>query len=141
MVSRETQPEPDAVAEILDVLERIRAGWEHMDGEAVLACFEESARTVVIGTDASEYWVGYEALVEPFRAMAGTFSDAAYRWTDGPTVDVQDGVAWSTGKLLGAFNSGDDRIELDMRTTHVLRLSASGATAGTSCRAGTDRRG
>ena len=106
---------------VLEVLERVRDGWERMDGSAVLACFERSERTVVIGTDEPEYWIGYDAFEPPFLAMAGAFSDAKYVWTDGPTVDIDGDVAWSTGKLLAVFMSGDERVELDMRTTHVLR--------------------
>lgn len=113
-------------AAILEVLEGIRRGWETMDGEAVLGCFEPEATTVVIGTDEPEYWIGYDAIVEPFRSMAGTFDDGAYRWTDGPSVEIDGSVAWSTGKLVGAFSSDGDRVELDMRTTHVLRRGPEG---------------
>ena len=112
--------------DVLQVLERIRDGWERMDGRDVLACFEDDAHTVVIGTDEPEYWVGYDAFEPPFLEMAGTFSLAHYRWTDGPTVDLDGDVAWSTGKLFATFSSGDDRVELDMRTTHVLRRGADG---------------
>ncbi len=116
----------DDRAAILEVLEGIRRGWETMDGEAVLACFEPEEATVVIGTDEPEYWIGYDAFVEPFRSMAGAFEDGSYRWTDGPTVDIADPVAWSTGKLLGMFTSDGERVELDMRTTHVLRRGSDG---------------
>lgn len=116
----------EATQEVLEVLERVRDGWERMDGETVLACFEPSAGTVVIGTDAPEYWIGFDAFAEPFRQMANTFSNAAYRWADGPSVEVQDGVAWSTGRLIGLFESEGERVELDMRTTHVLRRGPDG---------------
>ena len=116
----------DDAAAVLGVLEHVRAGWEQLDSEAVLACFEPMASTVVIGTDAPEYWIGYESFEDSFRAMGEAFSDAEYRWTDGPSVAIQDGVAWSTGRLVGTFTSGDDRIVLDMRTTHVLRRGEDG---------------
>jgi ketosteroid isomerase-like protein len=112
--------------EVLEVLELIRDGWERMDGVQVLSCFEDDARTVVIGTDEPEYWVGYVEFEQPFLAMAGTFTDGDYRWTHGPTVDIDGDIAWSTGKLLGVFMSGEERIELDMRTTHVLRRGENG---------------
>ena len=118
--------DPNDERDVLDVLERIRDGWERMDGRDVLGCFELDSRTAVIGTDESEYWIGYGAFKQPFLAMAGTFSEASYQWTDGPSVDIDGDVAWSTGKLLGVFLSGDDRIELDMRTTHVLRRGPDG---------------
>jgi len=111
---------------VLEVLERIRRGWESMEGDAVLACFEASDTTVVIGTDEPEYWIGYAAFEGPFRSMAGTFSDADYRWTDGPSVEIDGRIAWSTGRLVGRFRSGSEDIELDMRTTHVLRRGANG---------------
>jgi ketosteroid isomerase-like protein len=116
----------DDIAAVRDVLERVRSGWERMDSEAVLACFDPDPRTVVIGTDAGEYWIGYESFVGAFRAMGGAFSDAEYRWTDGPSVDVAGIVAWSTGRLVGTFTAGDARIELDMRATHVLRRGQGG---------------
>ena len=120
-------PDPaDATREVLDVLERVRDGWERMDGEAVLACFEPGPGTVVIGTDAPEYWIGFDAFAEPFRKMANTFSNAVYRWADGPSVDMEDGVAWSTGRLIGVFESEGQHVELDMRTTHVLRRGPDG---------------
>lgn len=117
---------PQDERDVRDVLERIRDGWERMDGRDVLSCFEPDGRTVVIGTDESEYWIGYGAFEQPFLAMAGTFSKASYHWTDGPRVDIDGDLAWSTGKLLGVFLSGDERIELDMRTTHVLRRGPDG---------------
>jgi hypothetical protein len=70
-------------AAVRDVLERIRDGWERMDAEAVLACFEPVDGTVVIGTDEPEYWIGYTAFAEPFRQMTASFTDAEYRWADG----------------------------------------------------------
>lgn len=112
---------------VRDVLERIRGGWEQMDGEAVLACFEPKDTTVVIGTDATEYWIGFEAFAGPFRQMADAFSKAEYHWAAGePTVEVLGDVAWSTGRLVGVFETGETRVELDMRTTHVLRRNAGG---------------
>ena len=110
---------------VRDVLEGVRAGWERMDGEAVLACFEEGDGTVVSGTDADEYWIGFEAFAEPFRRMADAFSNAEYHWEAGePLVEVDGDVAWSTGRLVGTFEADGARVELPMRTTHVLRRGA-----------------
>lgn len=115
-------------AAVRDVLERIRAGWERMDAEAVLACFEPGAGTVVIGTDEPEYWIGFGAFEEPFRRMTEAFTDTEYHWAEGePLVEVDGGVAWSTGRLTARFVSADAHAELAMRTTHVLRRGADGA--------------
>jgi uncharacterized protein (TIGR02246 family) len=112
---------------VRDVLERIRAGWEQMDVEAVLSCFADDPRTVVIGTDEEEYWTGFDAFAGPFRQMTDAFTDASYRWgVDEPTVEVQGDIAWSTGRLMATFVSGETPVELNMRTTHVLRNGSDG---------------
>jgi ketosteroid isomerase-like protein len=114
-------------ADVRDLLERIRAGWEGMDAEAVLACFERSAGTVVIGTDEPEYWVGFEAFAEPFRRMTEAFTDAEYHWGPGePIIEVAGPVAWATGRLTARFVSATSHAELAMRTTHVLRRGDDG---------------
>lgn len=112
---------------VRDILEGIRVGWEAMDVEAVLSCFEEKAGTVVIGTDESEYWIGFEAFAEPFRQMTDAFTNAEYHWGSGePIVELEGNVAWSTGRLMATFLSGETPVELNMRTTHVLRKGADG---------------
>jgi hypothetical protein len=99
-----------------------------MDADAALACFEESPETVVIGTDAGEFWHGYQALIEPFRAMTGAFDHAEYAWGPGdPTVDFADEVALAAGVLNAAFNTPTGRTALAMRMTG----SASRQTDGT----------
>jgi ketosteroid isomerase-like protein len=114
-------------AAVRDVLERVRSGWERMDAEAVLSCFERAAGTVVIGTDEPEYWIGYAAFEGPFRQMTEAFTDAEYHWAEGePLVEVDGHVAWSTGRLTARFASESSHAELAMRTTHVLRRSADG---------------
>ena len=112
---------------VRDVLEGIRGGWEEMDVEAVLSCFEEGPRTVVIGTDESEYWIGFQAFAEPFRQMTDAFTSAEYHWgADEPIVELHGDVAWSTGRLMAKFVSGGSTVTLAMRTTHVLRRGPDG---------------
>lgn len=109
------------------VLEGLRAGWEMMDGEAVLSCFAQSEGTVVIGTDRDEYWIGFDAFAGPFRQMAHAFTNAEYHWAVGePLVELHGDVAWSTGRLIGAFETDGRLVQLHMRTTHVLRREAEG---------------
>lgn len=107
---------------ILAVLERFRLGWGALDAEAVLACFARDPEIVVIGTDANEYWRGYDALVEPFRTMVGTFTDLDYRWQAPPHIVVEGPVAWADAVLDTQLTAaGGERLSITMRTTWVLR--------------------
>ncbi len=109
-------------AAVLAVLERFRTGWERLDTEAVLGCFAEDPEIVVIGTDDNEYWHGFDALVEPFHTMVGTFTDLDYRWADAPHIVVHGDVAWADAVLdtrLTAANG--ERLVVIMRTSWVLR--------------------
>lgn len=109
--------EADAVRAVLD---RFRAGWEALDSEAVLACFARDPEITVIGTDEGEYWHGYHALVEPFRTMAGAFSDALYRWAVPPRVTLDGDVAWADGVLETQLTAAGEKLAVRLRTTWVL---------------------
>lgn len=109
------------------LLERFRDAWARLDAEAALACFENDPGTVVIGTDAAEFWRGYERLVQPFQAMTDLFANPAYAWGAGePTVEVMGTSAWAAGVLHAAFDTADGRIEIPMRTSVVMRRHADG---------------
>ena len=110
----------DAAA-VLAVLERFRAGWESLDADAVLACFARDPEIAVIGTDQDEYWRGFDALVAPFRAMVGTFSDPLYRWASPPRITVHGDLAWADGVLDTQLSAGGERLGVLMRSTWVLR--------------------
>ena len=110
----------DAAA-VLSVLDRFRAGWEGLDAEAVLDCFAHDAKVVVIGTDAGEYWRGFDALVDPFRAMVGAFTEPVYRWIDPPHIEVLGEVAWADAPLEAALTADSGRMVVVMRTSWVLR--------------------
>ena len=114
----------DAAA-VLSVLDRFRAGWEGLDAEAVLDCFAHDAKVVVIGTDAGEYWRGFDALVHPFRAMVGAFTEPVYRWIDPPHIHVHGDVAWADARLDTSLTSDGQRLAVLMRTSWVLRRRAS----------------
>jgi hypothetical protein len=107
--------------DVLAVLERFRIGWEHLDAEAVLGCFAGGPQIVVIGTDENEYWRGFEALVEPFRTMVGTFSDPVYRWVEQPHIQLHGDVAWADARLDTSLTTGEERLTVLMRTSWVLR--------------------
>jgi uncharacterized protein (TIGR02246 family) len=109
---------------VLAVLDQFRRGWEDLDAKAVLDCFARDAETVVIGTDEGEYWRGFDALVEPFRAMAGAFTDAVYRWHGPPHIHVIGDIAWADGTLDTSLTTGDEQLEVTMRTSWVLRRDA-----------------
>jgi uncharacterized protein (TIGR02246 family) len=102
------------------VLDRFRAGWEALDSEAVLSCFARDPEITVIGTDEGEYWRGYHALVEPFRAMAGAYSAALYRWAVAPQVTVGGDVAWADGVLDTQLTAAGEKRVVRLRTTWVL---------------------
>jgi ketosteroid isomerase-like protein len=104
-------------AAVLAVLDRFRVGWEALDADAVLGCFAKDPEIVVIGTDEGEYWHGYDSLVEPFRTMAGAFTDPVYRWASPPGIHVAGDVAWADGQL-------DTSLAVSMRTSWVLRRGA-----------------
>lgn len=112
--------------EVAAVLERFRAGWEALDADAVLDCFADSEETVVIGTDADEYWRGSDSFAEPFRAMGAAFEEARYGWAQGPVITVQGTLAWADGVLDTALTAGGHRVEARLRTTWVLRAGPSG---------------
>lgn len=109
---------------VLEVLERFRRGWETLDPDAVLACFAQDPQIVVIGTDAGEYWRGFDALVKPFRTMTDVFSDAVYRWVEPPRIRVAGEVAWADARLDASLTSNGQSLGVLMRTTWVLRRTA-----------------
>ena len=92
-----------------------------------LACFEDGPDTVVIGTDAPEFWRGYAALVEPFRAMTEAFDHAEYAWGPGdPTIDLANDHALAAGVLYAAFNTPTGRTAMSMRMTGTARRQPDG---------------
>jgi ketosteroid isomerase-like protein len=115
-----------AVDEVRDVLERFRAGWEALDIPAVLDCFANDPNTVVIGTDANEYWRGFNALLGPFHAMGDAFGDAHYAWAQGPAITMAGDLAWADGVLDTSMTADRAQIDVRLRTTWVLRLQPEG---------------
>ena len=107
--------------DVLAVLDRFRAGWQALDAEAVLDCFSRDPEIVVIGTDQGEYWHGFEALVEPFRSMAGAFSAAVYRWAAPPHLVIWGEVAWADALLDTQLTVAAEELAVSMRTSWVLR--------------------
>jgi uncharacterized protein (TIGR02246 family) len=109
---------------VLAVLDRFRLGWEALDADAVLDCFADDPRITVIGTDEAEYWRGFDALVEPFRTMAGAFTDPLYRWVEPPHVQVEGDLAWADARLDTSLTADGSRLAARMRTSWVLRRAA-----------------
>lgn len=102
-------------------LERLRQAWAELDADSALACFAESGDLIVVGTDAHEYWHGFEAIIAPFRAMTDAFNNAEYAWEpDDPGIVIRGDIAWAAGRLTGRFVSDGQSITLAMRTTYVL---------------------
>lgn len=110
----------DDVQEVRGVLERFRLGWEARDPDAVLDCFEPSDATTVIGTDAAEYWRGYDAMVEPFRAMTDAFHAPSYVWSIEPRIEIAGDAAWADGVLDTTLITEAGVVEAELRSTWVL---------------------
>jgi ketosteroid isomerase-like protein len=108
---------------VLRILDRFRAGWEALDPEVVLECFEASPTTTVIGTDATEYWRGFDALAAPFRAMTAAFQAPRYTWALPPRIEVAGEAAWADGVLDTTLVTEAGEVRAEMRSTWVLRRS------------------
>lgn len=115
----------DDLDAVLDVLDRFRSGWEGLDPEMVLGCFEPSAATTVVGTDAAEYWRGFDAFVAPFRAMTAAFEAPRYTWALPPRVDVAGDTAWADGVLDTTLTAEAGEVRVELRSTWVLRRRGS----------------
>jgi ketosteroid isomerase-like protein len=112
---------------VRDALERFRRGWEALDLEAVLSTVARRDDVVVYGTDFPERWVGYRALVEPFRAQMRAFGAPRYRWREGdPRIWVASEAAWACGELSVSVDAGTGRVSVDLRSTFVLAREAGG---------------
>jgi ketosteroid isomerase-like protein len=112
--------------EVRAILERFRRGWETLDAEMTLACFAQGPGTLVIGTDANEYWRGFDAFATPFRTMAGAFESAQYRWAAEPVVATAGDHAWADGVLDTSLVAGGEPVAARLRTTWVLRRGPEG---------------
>lgn len=110
------------------VLDKFRHGWESLDAEEVLACFEPSYATTVIGTDADEYWRGFDAFAAPFRAMTATFQEPRYRWALGPRIEIAGDTAWADGVLDTTLVAGGETVNAALRSTWVLTRKLTGWT-------------
>jgi ketosteroid isomerase-like protein len=113
-------------ADVLEVLDRFRSGWESLDADVVLSCFDEAGTTTVIGTDRPEYWRSFAEMAEPFRAMAGAFSDPVYRWALEPRITVAGDVAWADGVLATRVTADGTDVSADLRSTWVLARKIDG---------------
>jgi len=116
----------DDIQAVRSVLERFRLGWEALDTEAVLDCFEPSPATTVIGTDAVEYWRGFDSMVEPFRAMTDAFSAPRYAWALDPRIEVAGDTAWADGVLDTTLTTEDGEVTAELRSTWVLARRPAG---------------
>ena len=108
-------------AAIRAVVDRFWAGWEGLDADAILATIADDKRVIVVGTDADEYWVGRDAMVEPFRAMVATFDEERVRWGAGdPVVEIRGDVGWVVGRASVGVRTGTEIVTSAMRATFVL---------------------
>lgn len=119
--------EPNAAARVRDTLERFLTGWESQDADQVLSTICRRDDTVIYGTDLAECWVGYDALVKPFKAMAEAIEAPVYAWGAGePRVEVRKDAAWAYGTLtVRLMNEGKART-ITMRATFVVEKGDGG---------------
>lgn len=104
------------------------SGWERLDAGAVLGALVPDDTLVFIGTDADEYWHGYQAVVGPVRAMTAAFAEERVAWLPGdPGIEVLGDVAWASGRLHTTVIGLDGQAaEADVRATFVLRRADDG---------------
>jgi ketosteroid isomerase-like protein len=116
-----------AEARVRDTLERFRTGWERQDADQVLSTIRRRDDTVIYGTDLAEIWVGFDTLVEPFKAMTETIEAPVYAWGAGePRLWVRGGVAWACGTLTVRLKDGGEVRTIPMRSTFVVENGEGG---------------
>ena len=109
----------------LKTVERFWHGWESLDAGAILSTIAAQDDVVIIGTDASEYWVGHDALIEPFAAMVSAFDAEHVQWAIGdPVVHVNGSVARVVGRLTATVRAGEEHTTSEMRATFILERAA-----------------
>ena len=123
--------EPGAAGEIRALVDSFTAGWEKLDAGQVLATIARRDDMVMFGTDEAEYWVGYDALVEPFEAMAGAMGRPRYEWgTDEPRVWAHGDTGCASGVLTLSFEDKGAPRQILMRSTFVaIRLDGAWSIA------------
>lgn len=119
--------ERDAVAEIRALVNRFTEGWEKLDSGQVLSTITRRDDIVVFGTDAVDYWVGFDALVEPFEAMVKEVGRPHYAWRpDEPRIWVLGDAGCASGILTLTFKDKGELRGIFMRSTFVaIRLDRS----------------
>jgi hypothetical protein len=107
-------------------VDRFWAGWQALDADASLAAIADRADVIVIGTDADEYWVGRDAMAEPFRAMVMSFDEESVDWERGdPLITVRGDVAWVVGRTSVTVRAGGHVVSSQVRATFILERVAS----------------
>lgn len=97
------------------------AGWTDLDPAAILATIADRPDTILIGTDADEYWRGRASLEAPFAAMTQAFDEELVDWiSSGPEVSIAGDVAWAVGRLTARVGALGETTTSAMRATFVL---------------------
>ncbi len=111
----------ESVAAIREVIEAFRKGWESLDADQVLSTIARHDDLVLYGTDQAEQWIGFDALVAPFRTMVKEMGNPVYTWgQDEPRIWARGDVGWACGVLELKFeDKGEPRL-LPMRSTFVV---------------------
>lgn len=99
--------------------------WETRDMALFDRAFSHDPDMIIFGTDASEYWVGYEMARKSIEHQLGVFED-----TEGTVrnqvVKVHDSgeVAWFTEMMDMSVTSGGERMDLMIWFSGVLEKRA-----------------
>ncbi len=97
------------------------AGWAELDPAAILATIADRPDTILIGTDADEYWRGKMSLEGPFTAMSLAFDEELVVWEPGdPVLSIVGDAAWAVGRLSARVRAGGEVTTSNMRTTFIL---------------------
>lgn len=101
--------------------------WEDEDMALFDEAFSHDPDMIIFGTDAAEYWVGYETARESIEFQLGVF-EGTQGSVRNQVVKVHESgeVAWFTEMMDMEVTSGDERIELTVWFSGVLEKSNGG---------------
>ena len=110
--------EEDAARAVVDL-------WERMWVEEEIALFDQAFAQdpdmVIFGTDAAEYWVGYETARESLEHQLDVFEDTESTLRNQVVKVHESGeVAWFTEMMDLEVTSGEERVDLTVWFSGVL---------------------
>ena len=120
----EQAPAPDLTAEeaaARAVVDMWLQMWENEDVALFDEAFSHDPDMIIFGTDAAEYWVGYETARESIELQLGVFEDTQGSVRNQVVKVHESGeVAWFTEMMDMEVVSGDELVELTVWFSGVL---------------------